>query len=101
MQISLDSYLITFIYILLCILLGLLIVIAVRIIKTMNKVEMIVDDVDKKVKSLNGVFSIVDGVTDKLSALTEVISDSVILFVKSIFKRRKKKIDERKEDEYE
>ena len=101
MQINLDSYLITFIYILLCILLGLLIVIGIRIIKMMNKVEMIVDDVDKKVKSLNGVFSIVDGVTDKLSALTEVISDSVILFVKSIFKRRKKKIDERKEDEYE
>lgn len=65
----------------------------------MNRVGEIVDDVDEKVKSLNGVFSIVDTVTDKLSALTEVISDSIILFVKGIFKRKKKKIEKKEMEE--
>ena len=66
----------------------------------MNRVEKIVDDVDDKVRSLNGVFNIVDTVTDKLSALTEVISDSIILFIKGIFKKRKKKVaSEEKEDD--
>lgn len=101
----LGSYLPIIIYILLCILIVLLIIICVKVIKTMNRVGEIVDDVDEKVKSLNGVFSIVDSVTDKLSALTEIISDSIIVFVKGIFKRKKKKIEametEGNEDEKE
>ena len=93
MVLFLDTYLPVLIYILLCILIVLLIVICVKVIKTMNRVELIIDDVEGKVKSLSGIFNIVDSVTDKLSALTEVISDSIILFVKGIFKRKKKKID--------
>ena len=94
MQVFLEAYLPILIYILLCILILLLIIICVKVIKTMDRVEKIVDDVDEKVKSLNGIFNIVDTVTDKLSALTEVISDSIILFIKGIFKRKKKKIVE-------
>ena len=93
----LSSYLPILIYILLCVLLVLLIVICFKVIKTMNKVEDIVLDVDEKVKSLNGIFTIVDTVTDKLSALTEIISDSIIIFVKSIFKHKKNKL-EKQED---
>ncbi len=88
---NLLSYFPIIIYILLCVLITLLIVICVKVIKTMNRVEDIVNDVDEKVKSLNGVFNIVDTVTDKLSALTEVISDSIILFIKGLFKKKRKK----------
>lgn len=100
MLIALNEYLPVLIYILLCILIILLIVIAVKVIKAMNKVEMIVEDVNEKVKSLNGVFSIIDSVTDKLSALTEIVSDSIIIFAKSIFSKKRKKIEsEEKTDE--
>lgn len=98
MEQFLGAYLPILIYILLCILIVLLIIICVKVIKAMNRVEEIIDDVDKKVKSLNGIFSIVDNVTDKLSALTEVISDSVVLLFKSIFKKNKK-IERNEEDE--
>lgn len=94
----LGEYLPVVVYILLCILITLLIVICVKVIKTMNRVEVIVDDVDKKVKSLSGVFNIVDAVTDKLSVVTEVISDSVIKFVKTLLKNRNKKIEEKESD---
>ena len=97
MQSFLSEYLPILIYILLCILIILLIIISVKVIKTMNRVEGIVDDVDDKVKSLNGIFNVVDAVTDKLSALTEVISDSIILFIKGIFKKKKKKIEKEQE----
>lgn len=97
----LGTYLPILIYILLCILIILLIIICFKLIKTMNRVEGIVDDVEGKVKSLSGVFNIVDSVTDKLSALTEVISDSIILFIKGIFKRKKKKIDSNEINEEE
>ena len=59
MQEFLSAYLPILIYILLCILIVLLIIISVKVIKTMNRVESIVDDVDEKVKSLNGVFNVV------------------------------------------
>lgn len=94
MESLLNSYLPMLVYILLCVLIILLIVICIRVIKAMNRVEKIIDDVDEKVKSLNSVFAIVDNVTDKLSALTEIIADSIISFIKGIFKKRKKKLEE-------
>ena len=93
MVIVLDEYLPILIYILLCVLITLLIVICIKVIKTMNKVEMIVGDVEQKVKSLNGVFSIIDSVTDKLSSLTEIVSDSIVIFTKKIFNNKRKKIE--------
>lgn len=97
----LSAYLPIMVNILLCVLIVFLIIICIKIIKTMNKLETIVDDVDRKVQSLNGVFRIVDGVTDKLSALTEVISDSIILFFRGLFKRKKKNIKEEEEENYD
>lgn len=93
MAIFLSEYLPILIYILLCILITLLIIICVKVIKAMNNVELIISDVNEKVKSLNGVFHIIDSVTDKLSALTEIISDSIIIFIKGIFNKKKKKIE--------
>lgn len=101
MLLSLGEYMPILIYILLSILIILLIIICIKVIRTMNKIELIIDDVDKKVKSLNGVFSVVDSVTDKLSLLTEVVSDSIILFIKGIFKKRKNKIENKEEEENE
>ena len=97
----LSAYLPIMVNILLCVLIVFLIIICIKIIKTMNKLETIVDDVDRKVQSLNGVFRIVDGVTDKLSALTEVISDYIILFFRGLFKRKKKNKKEEEEENYD
>ena len=99
MVIILDEYLPILIYILLCVLITLLIVICVKVIKTMNRVELIVGDVEQKVKSLNGVFSIIDSVTDKLSALTEIASDSVMIIAKKLFNKKRNKIESEEQDD--
>lgn len=95
----LNTYLPIIIYILLCILIVLLIIICFKVLKAINKAQEIVDDVDRKVKSLNGIFSIVDVFADKISSITEVITDSIVLFIKKISKKRKLKEEDRKEDD--
>ena len=98
MQLFLSTYLPIIIYILLCILIVLLIVICVKVLRSINKVEKIIDDVDTKVKSINGVFHVMDNLTDKLSVIVEGISDSIVGVVKAISNKRKKKKYEEEED---
>lgn len=70
-------------YLLGSILLVVLIILGIKLIVTMNKIEDVVDDINTKVKSLNGLFSIIDVTTDKLA----MISDRVVDFVSSVIRR--------------
>ena len=54
-------------YMLGSILLVVLIVLGIKLIITMNKIEVVVDDISIKVGKLNGLFSVIDATTDKLS----------------------------------
>ena len=55
-------------YILLMVLIIALIVLVVHAIKTLSKVDRLVDDISQKSTKLNGVFSIIDGVSQILSS---------------------------------
>ena len=74
-------------YVLGSILLVVLIILGIKLIITMNKIEGVVDDINMKVKSLNGLFSIVDATTDKLALLSDRVGEVVSSVVKKIFKR--------------
>lgn len=78
-------------YVLGSILLIVLIVLGVKLIITMNKIEDVVDDINKKVKTLDGFFSLVDYTTDKLATLSDKVVDTVSLFVRKIFRRKEEK----------
>jgi hypothetical protein len=80
------------------ILLIILIIIGLKFIRTMNKVEGIVDDVDNKVKSLNGLFKVIDITTDKLSIFTDKGVDLITNILKTIFKKKKRKEKENEEE---
>lgn len=82
------------IYILLIILLLVGIILGIKTIITMNKVEKVVDNVNEKVESLNNVFNLIDFTTDKLAAFTDRIVDIVgSIFSKLLFKKKRKKDD--------
>lgn len=85
-------------YMLGSILLVVLIVLGVKLIITMNKIEVVVDDISIKVGKLNGLFSVIDATTDKLSMLSDKMVDAVSVLIRKIFKRKKRKddIDEQK-----
>ena len=80
--------LVVVLYVLGSILLVILIILGIKLIITMNKIENVVDDINKKVKSLDGLFSIIDMTTDKLAMLSDRVVDMVTMVVKKIFRRK-------------
>lgn len=84
------------IYFLLIIILIVGIILGIRFIRTMTKIEKVVDDVNQKVESLNGLFRIIDFTTDKIVGLTDTIVEKLSLLVSKLFFGKSKK---RKEEE--
>lgn len=84
-------------YILLSILLVALIVLTIRIITTLKRVDAAIDDYNEKSKKLNGLFEIIDSTTDTISSLSDRLVNIVINGISSLFIKKKKK--EKKEDE--
>ena len=70
------------------ILLVVLIILGIKLIVTMNKIENVVDDINGKVKSLNGLFSMIDSTTDKLALLSDRVVDIVSSLIRKIFVRK-------------
>ena len=75
---------------LLIILLVVGIVLGIKTIITMNKVEKVVDSVNEKVESLNSIFSFIDWTTDRISSFTDRIVDTVSGVFGKLFLRSKK-----------
>lgn len=87
-MINLMDILTVLLYVLGSILLVVLIILGIKMINMMNKIDVVVDDINKKVKSLDGFFSIIDFTTDKLAMLSDKLVDSVSSIIKKIFKRK-------------
>ena len=83
--------LIIIIYILLIILIMVLIATFIKLIGTLNKVDILLDDVTNKVKSLDKVFEFIDVMNDKMSALGETVVGFVSGGIKGLFKHKKRK----------
>ena len=94
---ALNETLPVVIYLLLIVLLVVVIVIGIKLIFTMNKVDLLLDDVTKKVHSLDRIFNMIDYTTDKVA----MISDTVVNFITSKLKRiiKFKKNDEEDEQD--
>ena len=71
------------IYLLLIVLLIVAIVLGIKLIGTMNKVDALVVDVTAKVKTLDKMFELVDFATDRVT----MIADVAVNFVTSGFKK--------------
>ncbi len=87
------------VYILLIAVLIIGIILGVKFIKTITKIEKVVDDVNEKVESLNGFFHIIDFTTDKIVALTDVIVDKISMFISKLFAPKKEETKKSKNKE--
>jgi len=87
-------------YILGSILLVVLIILGIKLIQTIDKANMILDDLEQKSKSLNGIFSVVDNFSNAIAVVGDRVVDGVTGMISSFFHKRKKKKDE-EIDEYE
>ena len=88
MDMTVSEFLPIILYILGSILLVVLIILGVKLIVTMNKIEDVVDDINTKVKTLDGFFSVIDFTTDKLAMLSDKVVETITSFIKKLFRRK-------------
>lgn len=81
-----------FVNLLLIILLVVGIVLGIRGIKTLDRVNNVVNEVEAKLNKMNSFFHIMDFAADKLSGLTDKMVDGIAYLFSKIFFRKKKKI---------
>ena len=82
-------------YTLLSILTVFIIVFMYKLIKTLEKTNIVLDDIYKKVKKLDNLFEIIDRSADTINNITDKLSGIISTSRLKIFKKN------RKEDEYE
>lgn len=80
-------------YLLGSILLIVLIILGIRLIKTLNRVDTLIDDVNYKSSKLNGLFDIVDYTADALASVSDMAVGFVTSSVKRVLNRKKKEED--------
>lgn len=78
-----------------------LIVFVIRLIKTLSKVDAIVDDLNIKMKKVDGVFNIVDSATGAINSFGDKLNYVISSGINSILSKRKKKKEETEEEEEE
>lgn len=96
-----QAYLPIVVYFLLIILLIVGIILGIRLLGAMDKVDEVLENMQKKVNSLNGLFSVIDFTTDKISAFSDKVVDTISSFIGRFTRKKKKVYEESEEEDYE
>ena len=91
---TINEVLPVILYILGSVLLVALIVLTIKLIITMNKIEKVVDNITVKVKTLDDLFTVIGSISGKVATLTDRAVDSVALLIDKIFRGKGDKLDE-------
>lgn len=94
MTIDLNNLLTIILFICLIILVIIFIVLGIRLIKTLKKIDNVIEDVNLKMNKVNGVFDIIDKTTDYASTISDKIIGAISRFVNSLLKKKKGKDDD-------
>lgn len=81
-------------YLLGSVLLVTLIILTIKLIITMNKIEKVVDNITMKVKTLDEFFNVVGSISGKVATITDRAVENVALLIEKIFRGKGDKIDE-------
>ncbi|MCI8588059.1 MAG: hypothetical protein HFG40_00215 [Bacilli bacterium] len=81
----------------------LLMVFIVKLMHTVDRVNRILDDVERKTRSLNGLFHVIDSVTDTLSVFSDTLVSGITGIVGKIWPkgRNRKRKKDKEMDDYE
>ena len=97
----LQTFLPILLYILGAVLLGVLIYLVIKLLDTVDKVNVLLDDIEDKSQSLNGVFDAVENIGDTINSVNFKVAGvfSNIFGKVAHFKRKRRKIEEDEDDE--
>lgn len=96
---ALNEILPIIIYTLSAILLVTVIILVLKLIKTVDKTNTILDDIEEKSRSLDGLFYTIDTITDSIASINDKLVDTIVSFIGKLFHKKKKR--EESEEEYE
>ena len=86
-----TSYLQFLLYVLGAVLLGALIILVIKLVYSLNRVNNILDSVESKMKTVDKAFGAVDRLVDSFSLVTDKVVDGVALGISKVFNHKKKK----------
>ena len=89
MTVDLNELLELILYFGLIILVIIFIILGIRLIKTLSKVDRVIDDVNGKMTALDGVFDIIDKTTDYAASISDKITNGLTKLVSTFLKKRK------------
>ena len=81
-------------YLLTCVLIIMLIVLALKLMRTVDKYNELADNLSRKINTLNNFFHIIDIVTDKVSFLSDRLVDGIASLIAKVFAKKKRKDEE-------
>ena len=88
----------TFFLILMCvlgsILLVALIVLVVKLINTVDRLNVVLDDINNRIGKFDNLFHIVDFFTDNMAIVSDKIVDGLSAIIRKIFNRNSKRKEE-------
>lgn len=65
------------------------IIICVKLLYTVDKMNIILTDIEKKLKSVNGLFSAIDTFTDAVVTISDTFVAKAVMFFEKILKKKK------------
>lgn len=89
MIVNLNELLTLVLFVLLIILVIIFITLGIKLIRTLRKVDEVIDDVNGKMNKVNGVFEIIDKTTDYASSISDKIINTLSNFVSVLFRKKK------------
>ena len=95
----LQTFLPILLYILGAVLLGVLIYLVIKLLDTVDKVNVILDDVEDKSQQLNGLFDACENVGDTVNGVSFKIANMFSKIVGTVAKKKRRKIEEDDDDE--
>lgn len=89
MVVDLNELLIIILLLLLISLVIVFMILGIRLIKTLKKVDAVIEDVNGKMSKVDGVFDIIDKTTDYASTISDKIVGAITNFISILFKKKK------------
>ena len=77
-------------YVLGAVLMVCLIVLIIKIIYTVNRINFLLDNIERKVRSLDKIFNAIDHFSDSFSMATDKVVNGLLNLANKIFKKKKK-----------
>ncbi len=90
-MIDINSFFTMILFVLGSILLVILIILGIKLINTVTKVDKILDQLDTRLQNFDKMFGVVDVVTDSMALVSDKIVDGIMFAIKKVFNKNKGK----------